>query len=447
MVKEKQERSIERTYTSEITEKDDGKTVLVKGWVHETRDLSKIRFLVLRDLTGMIQITALKDKTPKDVFDVIAKIPHESAISVEGKVKESKQAPGGREILPEKIDVIAKSEAKLPILVAEKGTAETDLSKRLDYRSIDLRKPKNLAIFKIQSALIEGMQNYLNKEGFVQVFTPCIMGVASESGAEVFKIGYFNKHAFLRQDPQLHRQLAILGGIEKLYDIGPSWRAEKSHTTKHLCEHRTCAVELAFIKDETDTMRVEEQLVVSAIKNVIEKCKNELDLLGVNLKIPKTPFPELRFPEIYDILKKHGKDIYGEDLDSEAEKILWEYAKKEYNADFYFFNRFPHKIKPFYVMEVDENPEWARSVDLNFKGMEMSSGGQREHRYEKLTKNIKERKMNAENVEWFTKFFKYGAPPHGGFAVGIERFTQMLLNLPNIRDATLFPRDPERTTP
>lgn len=437
----------ERVYIKDIDSKHEGKEVLVKGWVHDVRDLSKVKFLVLRDFSGIIQITGIKGETPEEIFEKMTKIPNESCIEVLGKVKTSKQAPGGREILPKKIEIIVESDSKLPIPIVEKGSAETDLSKRLDYRSIDLRKPKNLAIFKIQSALIEGMQKYLSSEGFIQVFTPCIMGIASESGAEVFEIDYFKKRAFLRQDPQLHRQLTIVGGIERLYDIGPSWRAEKSHTVKHLCEHRTCAVEFAFIKDEKDVMKVEENMVAFAIKNAKEKCENELKLLGIEIEVPKIPFVELRFPEIYDILKKNGKDIYGEDLDSEAEKILWNYVKNEYNVDFYFFNRFPHKIKPFYVMEVDEEPEWARSVDLNFKGMEMSSGGQREHRYEKILKNIKERKIDPKTVEWFTKFFKYGAPPHGGFAIGIERFTQVLLGLANIREATLFPRDPERTTP
>jgi len=434
---------MERGYVSEVLKKKAGK-VLVKGWVHDTRDLGKIRFLLLRDMTGIIQVTCHKDKAGK-IFEMMNQ-SQESVVEIEGKAVESKQAPGGIEIVPEKIEILSESDPKLPIQVVEKGSIKTDLSKRLDYRSIDLRKPKNLAVFKIQAALLEGMQNYLNKEGFVQVFTPCLMGVPSESGSEVFEVKYFDKKAYLRQDPQLHRQLTILGGIEKLYDIGPSWRAEKSHTIKHICEHRTCAVEFAFIKSEQDTMRVEEQVIIAGVKNVIEKCKKELELLEIELKIPKTPFPELRFPEIYNILKKAGKNIYGQDLDAEAEKILWEYVKKKYNSEFYFFNRFPHKIKPFYVMGVD-GEEWARSVDLNFKGMEMSSGGQREHRYEKIIKNAKERKMNLKNIEWFTKFFKYGAVPHGGFAIGIERLTQMLLNLGNVREAVLFTRDTERLLP
>jgi nondiscriminating aspartyl-tRNA synthetase len=423
-----------------------GREVLLKGWIYEIRNLAKLKFLLIRDSTGIVQCV-INDKL---LIEKFSELSLESVVEIKGKVKKAKvKAEFVRrdvEIEVSDIRVISKSE-KLPIHVNEKTTF-TDLSKRLDYRSLDLRKPKNLAIFRIQSALIEGMQNYLNKERFIQVFTPSLMGVASESGSEVFEVKYFNKKAFLRQDPQLHRQLTILGGIEKLYDIGPSWRAEKSHTIKHICEHRTCAVELAFIKDERDTMKIEEEMIVSAIKNVIDKCKDELNLLGIKLKVPKIPFPELKFPEIYDILKKKGKDIYGEDLDAESEKILWEHIKNKYNSDFYFFNGFPHKIKPFYVMEGSlGNEQWAKSVDLNFRGMELSSGGQREHRYDNIIKNIKERGMSLESVEWFTKFFKYGAPPHGGFAIGIERLTQVLLNLQNIREAVLFPRDTERTTP
>lgn len=433
---------MERKYIEDVKL---GESVLLKGWIYEIRDLAKLKFLLLRDSSGIVQCI-VKDG---NLVKKISELTLESVVEITGKVNKAKvKAELARhdiEVEVSDLKVLNKAE-KLPIHVNEK-TITTTLPKRLDYRSLDLRKPKIRAIFKIQSALVEGMQNYLDKQGFIQVFTPCLIGVASESGSEVFEVNYFNKKAFLRQDPQLHRQLTILGGIEKLYDIGPSWRAEKSHTVKHICEHRTCAVELAFIKSEQDTMRVEEQLVVSAIKNVLDKCKNELDLLGIKLKVPKTPFPELRFPEIYDILKKKGKDIYGEDLDAEAEKILWEYVKTKYNAEFYFFNRFPHKIKSFYVMEEDKNPEWAKSVDLNFRGMEMSSGGQREHRYEKIIKNIKERGMSLKSVEWFTKFFKYGAPPHGGFAIGIERLTQVLLGLQNIREATLFPRDTERLSP
>jgi len=424
------------------------KNVEVAGWVSNTRGLGKIRFLLLKDVSGIIQVTAVKGKVPDEVFDKIDKVSRESVVYIKGFVKDSKQAPGGKEVVPEKFEILNAAE-ELPIDVSEHS--KTELPKRLDYRSLSLRTKKTQAIFKIQSALLQGMQEFLNEKGYVQVFTPSLMGVPSESGSEVFEVKFFNGKAYLRQDPQLHRQLAVLGGLEKIYDIGPSWRAEKSHTPRHLTEHRTIAVESAFIDDEQDTMRIEEQVIVAAIKKVAETCKDEMGLFELEnkIKVPKTPFPEIKFPEIYKILGKKGKELYGGDLDREAEKMIWEYVQKKYpGCDFYFFNGFPHKIKPFYVMEGGKGKEeWAKSVDLNFRGMEMSSGGQREHRYEKLMKNVKEKKMPLKSVEWFTKFFKWGAPPHGGFSLGIERLTMILLGLDNIREASLFPRDTERLTP
>lgn len=435
-----------RTYVN-VLKSYVGKKVEIAGFVHEIRDQSKIKFLLLRDFTGIVQCIVKSDRG--ELFKEIPKINKESVVKIRGSVKLSNQAPGGIEILMDGCEVLSSAEI-IPIPVVEKQ-GETDLSKRLDNRSIDLRKPKNLAIFKIQSALLQGMKEYLDEEGYIQVFTPCLIGVVAESGSEVFEVNYFQTKAYLRQDPQLHRQLAILGGMEKIYDIGPSWRAEKSHTIKHLTEHRTIAVEKAFINDERDIMRVEEKVIIAAIKNVIKKCRTELELLGLKdkIKLPKSPFPELNFPDLYKILEKRGKNIYGQDLDTEAEKFLWEYVQKKYpGCDFYFFNGFPHKVKPFYVMEgAKGNEQWAKSVDLNFKNMEMSSGGQREHRYNNIMKNIKERGMSNRGVEWFTKFFKWGAPPHGGFSIGIERLTTVLLGLNNIREACLFPRDTDRLTP
>lgn len=422
-------------------------SVEIAGWIHDLRDIGGLKFIQLRDSTGIIQITVDKNTAPKDVLDSIKDISPETAVIVKGKVLENPKAKTGLELVPESFEVVSKSEKELPISVVEKKIT-TGLSKRLDWRSLDLRKLRQQAIFQVQSALLEGMQETLFKEGFTQVFTPCLMGVASESGAEVFPLIYFDREAFLRQDPQLHRQLTIAGGLKKVFDIGPAWRAEQSHTTKHLCEHRVCAVESAFIKDETDTMRIEETVIISALTKVNEKCKFELETLGIEIKIPKAPFPELRFPEIYEIIRKKGKEIEdGEDLDSEADKILWEYVKETYGCEFYFLNRFPSSLKPFYVMKVDEEPEYARSVDLCFKGLELSSGGQREHRYEKIIEAIKSKGQSESETEWFAKFFKYGVPPHGGFAIGIERLTMSLLDIENIRDCTLFPRDPERLVP
>lgn len=421
--------------------------VMINGWVHDLRDMGGLKFLLLRDSTGIIQVTVVKKEASQEVLNTVKELTPESVITVVGKVQANSKVNSGIEIIPESIALLSKSKPELPISVAEKAIT-TGLAKRLDWRSLDLRKLKHQAIFRIQSALLEGMTEYLLQNGFTQVFTPCILGVASESGSEVFPLIYFDREAFLRQDPQLHRQLTIAGGIPKIFDIGPAWRAELSHTNKHLCEHRVCAVESSFIKDEFDTMRIEEQVIISALTKVKQKCAEDLKLLDVTLTIPKAPFPVLQFPEIYDITRKRGKKIEdGEDLDSEADKLVWEHVKEKLKTEFYFINRFPSKIKPFYVMRNDAEPRWARSVDLNFKGLELSSGGQREHRYAQLMENVKIKRMKEAEVEWFTKFFQYGVPPHGGFAIGIERLTMSLLDIENVRDCVLFPRDPERLVP
>lgn len=283
---------------------------------------------------------------------------------------------------------------------------------------------------------------------FMKVFTPSLIGGISEGGSDVFPVVYFNKQVFLRQDPQLHRELLIAGGFEKIFETGPSWRAEKSHTVWHMTEHRTIAAEVAFIEDEHDVMRVEEGMVVYALEKIKKECDEQLEIVNKEIKVPKTPFPELQFPKIYDILEKLGKPIGKvEDLNREAEDALAGYVKEKFKSEFFFVNRFPFAVKPFYVMRVDESPAWARSIDLVFKGMEMSSGGQREHRYQKLISQIKEKGLNLDSLKWFTEVFKYSSPSMGGFSLGIERFTMKLLDIGNVREATLFPRDTERVLP
>lgn len=352
----------------------------------------------------------------------------------------------GSEITPTKIELVVKAQATVPLDVS--GKIDSNLDVRLDWRVIDLRRRENLAIFQVQSTLVQGMVEYLNQKGYLQVFTPCLLGGTSEGGAEVFRLDYFGKEAFLRQDPQLHRQLCIAAGFDKVYDLGPNWRAELSHTPRHICEHRGLAVEFGFMKDEADMMRVEEEVIVAALEKVKESCGRELELLGVQVDIPATPFPEMRFPEIYSILEQYGKKLaYGSDLDKEAESLLSKYVLERHKSDAFFINRFPSAVKPFYVMRVDEEPQWARSVDLVYGDIEQSSGGQREHRYEKIMNQLREKNVNPEPMKWFTDAFKFGVPPHGGFCLGIERFTMALLKKENIKEVTLFPRTPERLLP
>ncbi|MBS3052747.1 MAG: aspartate--tRNA(Asn) ligase [Candidatus Aenigmarchaeota archaeon] len=419
----------------------------VRGFVDEIRDLGGLKFIKLNTSNGYLQITVKKKEVSKDVLDKVEKITRQSVISVQGELKKSKEAPGGHEIIPEKVDVLSVAETPLPLDPSGKTSAELDT--RLDWRPLDLRSPRNRAIIRIQSKIVEGMEEYLRKEGFTQVFTPCIIGAASEGGSEVFSVTYFDKEAFLRQDPQLHRELTIAGGIPKIFDLGPSWRAELSHTVRHTCEHRGCAVELAYIKDETDTMRVEEQLIVNAFKKVQEDCKEDLEVLDKQIEVPKTPFPELSFPQIYDVLDSFGKKYKRglEDYDRESEVLLYNYVKEKHKNDFFFVNKFPFAVKPFYVMRVDDDQTWARSVDMIYKGIELSSGGQREHRYDKLMEQVKLKGLTNESVEWFTKYFRYGIPPMGGFCIGVERLVMQMLDVKNIREIMLFPRTPERLLP
>ncbi len=432
-------------YTDEIESTQGGKVVLA-GWVHDVKDLARARFIWLRDREGVAQVTIIKANATPEILKASESLGKEDVIAVEGTPVKERIAKVGSEITPTKIELVVKAQAAAPLDMS--GKIESNLDIRLDWRVIDLRRRENLAIFQIQSKLVEGMVQYLGQKGYLQVFTPCLLGGTSEGGAEVFKLDYFGKEAFLRQDPQLHRQLCIAAGFDKIYDLGPNWRAELSHTPRHLCEHRGMAVEFGFMNDETDMMRVEEEMVVAAMSKIKADCTRELELLQIQMEIPNTPFPEMRFPEVYRILEEYGKNIpYGSDLDKESETLLSKHVREKHKADVYFVNRYPFKVKPFYVMRVDEDPQWSRGVDLVFRDIEQSSGGQREHRYEKIMAQLREKNVNPEAMKWFTEPFKFGVPPHGGFCLGIERFTMALLNKENVKETTLFPRTPERLLP
>lgn len=423
-----------------------GQKTSVSGWVHDIRLLGGINFVLLRNRDAIIQITVPKKVVTEQVMAALVSLHPEDVINCAGLVKEAKQARNGFEIIPDSITVLSASAVPLPL--DPRGVTEANLDTRLEWRTLDLRRPEAAAVFKVEDALITGMEAYMQENGFIRIFTPSILGGISEGGSEVFKLDFYGRPAFLRQDPQLHRQLAMAGGLGRVYDLGANWRAELSHTPRHLSEHRTIAPEMSFIADERDTMRVEEGMIVSGIASVISKCAPELDLLKVSLEKPKTPFPEMSFPEVYALLERLGHKLpEDQDLDRESERLLTEHVRAEFGSDFFFVNRFPSKVKPFYVMRVDETPRYARSVDMVYKGLELSSGGQREHRYEKVVEQIREKGMDEEGLRWFTQPFRYGVPPHGGFSLGIERFTAMLLNIPSVKEAALFPRDPERLQP
>ncbi|MDG7012394.1 MAG: aspartate--tRNA(Asn) ligase [Nitrososphaerota archaeon] len=423
-----------------------GRQVRLEGWVHDVRALGGISFVLLRNSRGVVQVAVPKKAVPPGLFALVSGLHQEDVISCVGEVKESKAARMGFELLPSSVEVLARAAAPLPL--DPRGVTPASLDTRLEWRSLELRRPETAAVFVIENALVQGFEEYLQGSGFIRAFTPSIIGGVSEGGSEVFKIDYYGKEAFLRQDPQLHRQLTIAGGFDRVYDLGTNWRAELSHTPRHLSEHRTIAPEMGFIADEKDVMRLEEEMVVHGIEKANKRCAGELSLLKRVLPMPKLPLPEIDFPEVYGILGSKGKSLpRGEDLDEESKDVLAAYVKEEHGSDFFFVNRFPSKPKPFYIMRYDDDQEFARSTDFFFGSLELSSGGQREHRHEKIMAQIREKGMDAKALEWFTEPFRYGVPPHGGFSFGIERFAAKLLGIENVKEAVLFPRDPERLQP
>ena len=423
-----------------------GRRVELAGWVHDVRVLGGISFVLLRNSKGIVQIAAPKKEVEPEVTELIASLRQEDVIVCLGIAKESKAARWGVEVIPKKMFVLSRAATPLPL--DPRGVTPAALDTRLTWRSLELRRPQTSAVFKIEDIAVGAFEAYLHENGFIRAFTPSILGGISEGGAEVFKVDYYGKPAFLRQDPQLHRQLAIAGGFDRIYDLGANWRAELSHTPRHMSEHRTIAPEIAFIQDERDVMRVEEQMVIRGIERVRTACSDELSLLKIEPEVPKVPFPEVSFPEVYEILGEMGRKLpRNQDVDEASQRALANQVKERTGSDFFFLNRFPSAPKPFYVMKVDETPEFARSVDLEYKGLELSSGGQREHRHDRLVSQIREKGMSEVGLMWFTEPFRYGVPPHGGYSFGIERFVAYLLNLSNIKEAALFPRDPETLQP
>ncbi len=429
-----------RVYVSEIKKGP----VFLQGWVHELRDLAKIKFVLLRDISGIVQCI-IKDKK---LFKKFSDLSLESVVSIKGQAKEAKVKSSeitnhNLEVEIKDIELINKAE-KLPILVAEKDkTITTDLSKRLDNRSLDLRKRRNLAIFKIRSMVTKAAEDFLTKEGFIQIHSPKIIGSASESGANVFKMSYFGKTAFLAQSPQFYKQAALVSGFDKVFEIGEVFRAEKHHTPRHLCEYTSLDFELSFIKDYEDVMKVMEDLMIDILKRVKEECKEELFLFNVKIEIPKKPFPKISMKEAKRAIGIKSSD--SEDLNDAEEKKLGDYIKKKYKTDFVFLTDFPWAVRPFYHYKKDKNT--TASFDLLYKGLEITTGSQREHRYKILKEQAKDKKISEKDNLWYFEQFKYGVPPHGGTGTGIGRIVKQLLDIENLREVVLFPRDPERLSP
>jgi len=428
-------------YSTDVTEKEHGKSITVAGWVEDIRNIGSIAFIILRDKKGTLQITTLKKKDP-ELFEKLVSLPRESVIAVEGLCKENEKVRNGYEIIPEEVEILSTAETPLPLGVVDK--VEADFDTRLDNRFIDLRKPETQAIFKIRNVVIAAVHKYLRSQSFIEIHTPKIIPSSSEGGTEVFKIRYFEKEAFLAQSPQLYKQSLMATGFDRVYEIAWYFRAEEHNTRRHLNESTAVDLEMAFISSEEDVMKILENLVHNMWKSASE-CKDELDILDKKIIVPKLPFTRIPYDEVVSKLQKRESGIeWGQDLGTEDEKLLGEIMKKD-GKEFYFITRYPLESKPFYTMP--EGDKYSRGFDLECKGVEIASGSQRIHDVKLLTERLKACALNPKDFETYLKAFRYGMPPHGGFGFGIERFLMELLDIYNIRECILFPRDRTRLTP
>lgn len=411
-----------------------GRRVDVAGWILTRRDLGGIRFLVLRDRTGVVQC----------VLEGIDVPLHESCVRVSGKVVEQPRAPGGLEVQASALEVISAATVPPPVeLSKEEWQANPDTL--LQYRHVTVRSPKARAVLKIEAELIRGFRAYLDAHDFTEIYTPKLVSAGAEGGANLFEVDYYGRRAYLAQSPQLYKQIMV-GVFERVYETAPVYRAEKSHTHRHLSEYLSLDVEFGFIEDDGDVMDLEEALLKSMLNGVAESCSRDLAALGAELPDTSVAFPRIELLAARELVaERYGHVSGGKDLDPEAERLVGRWAKEEHGSDFVFVTHYPQAARPFYTFPLDGG--LTRGLDLLFRGVEITSGGQRVHRPEVLAEELRKRNMDPEAFADYIEVFRHGMPPHGGFAIGAERLTALLLGIHNVRFARAFPRDAQRLTP
>ena len=426
-------------YTRNVTPEIDGQEVTLFGWVQEIRDLGGIRFLILQDREGTIQITIPKKRIAPEVLGKSDLLQKRFSIAVKGIVKKTNMTPRGIEVIPQTIKILSTATEQLPIDIT--GKTPANIESRLDARPLDLCQEKTLAAFKIQHVTLEAVRTFLFQEGFLEVHTPRIIGSATEGGAELFSVDYFGQKAYLAQSPQLYKEELILS-FEKVFEVGPFFRAEESHTRRHLSEFTSVDIEQAFANAQ-DVMALLEQVIHHACVTVREKCVDELSLLKYKFEVPNVPFKRLTYDQVLDDLKKQGVVIpWGEDIPTEAFRELG----KLYPF-FYFITDWPTHAKAFYIKPREDKPEVCEGFDLMWRYIELVSGGTRISQKDQLILRLQEKGLNPESFKLHLQAFDYGMPPHAGWAIGLERFTMILTGKKNIREVTLYPRDRVRLTP
>ena len=439
-----------RTYIRDI--QADG-PVKVQGFVENLRDGKAMAFLVIKDITGKIQVTVEKEKFP-EVAEQVARLTPDSVVTVEGDVVFTEFVKmGGKELLPRSIEIESIAEAlpierkSIPATKKKKAVERSSIDQRIDYRWIDLRTEENQLIFKVQTCMANAMRQFLLERNFIEIHTPKLIGAASESGSEVFEVKYFDRNAYLAQSTQFYKQMAMAAGFERIFEVGPVFRAEKSYTSRHTTEFTGFDLEFSFIDSFRDVMAMEEALLTHMLKTVKEAyCDQIRELFGKEVIVPTTPFPVMSLAELYTELEREfGYQIpeseHG-DLTTDAEHLSYELVQKKFGHEFLFVTDFSAEKRAFYHMRKDGVPQ---GYDLIWRGTEITTGAQREHRYDILKAQAEEKGL-AEDVKFYLEFFKYGCPPHGGFGLGLDRMTMLLFGL-GIKEAMFIFRGPNRLNP
>jgi aspartyl-tRNA synthetase len=416
-----------------------GQEVTLAGWVHEIRDIGKLKFLLLRDRTGILQVTGKTGTTLDAVLDAMVQVK-ETVVQVQGTVKENKIAPGGLELSPSEIKVLGEVTVKVPFEVT--GKVPADLDVRLDHRYVDLRRKETQAIFRIKHTVAAAFREKVIALGFQEMVPTCIVAAATEGGTNLFPVQYFERSAFLAQSPQLYKQLAVIGGMDKVFMTTPAFRAEKHNTKSHLNEVLQMDIEMGFA-DHEDAMEVLSQVALHTLMRVRESHPEDLATLETELRVPSN-IPRHTYGSIVDLLNKNGvKFEWGEDFSRETEEEI----NKLLNEELYIIHEWPTKVRAFYSMPNEKNPEICNAYDLMYRGTEISSGAQRIHLPDLLVAQLKSRGLDPDSFSFYVNAFRVGAPPHAGWSIGLERFTMKICNLQNIREVAMFPRDRTRVTP
>ncbi|CDE05436.1 aspartyl/asparaginyl-tRNA synthetases [Anaerotruncus sp. CAG:390] len=428
---------MERTYIAEVKP---GSTVKIQGFVENLRNKRTMAFLVIRDISGKIQVTLEKEKSA-EMYAVVDKLTIDSVVTIEGEAVANDYVKlGGIEILPSDIRIESIADA-LPI------KPDSAIDSRLDYRWVDLRTERNTLIFKLQTDMVAAMRQFLLDHHFLEFHSPKIIGAASESGSEVFKLNYFDRDAYLAQSPQFYKQMAMAAGFERVFEVAPVFRAEKSHTSKHATEFTGLDLEFSYIDSFRDVMKFEEDMITDMMEKVVPKYADDIKrLYGLDTVVPTKPFPVMSVADIYRELEaRYGytaPESEKGDLTTDAERMTYKLAKEMFGHEFLFVTDFAADKRPFYHMRKDGVPQ---GYDLIWRGVEITSGAQREHRYAELCANAAEKGL-GEDVKFYTEFFRYGCPPHGGFGVGVDRLTMLFLGI-SIKEAEFIFRGPDRLTP